>query len=123
MHRLWRFFSCPLGGTLAVACVLAGLATHPTEGRAGWVASHESSAPRTVTAVPAPGPVLRTVQLPAPPTNVLVDERTRRVFVLMVSGAAPRLAVLDATTGRLLRTVSLGPPLYLGGLAVDPQSG
>src|SRR3954451_7930913 len=122
MHRLWRLFSCPLGGALAVACVLVSLATHPADGRAGGVALHESSARRAATAAPAPGPMLRTVQLPAAPSDMLVDERTQRVFVIcgpglsgsMTSGSARSMVVLDAATGRLLRTISLGAHVVLG---------
>jgi len=69
-------------------------------------------------------PLLRTVPLGGDPSAIAVDIRHRRVFVVnqgnfttgngVVSGRGS-VSVLDAATGRLLRTVSLGTNSYLSG--------
>ncbi len=63
------------------------------------------------------GRLLRTIQVGAIPFDVVVDEGTNRAFILntylpgytAVERANANVSVLDATTGRLLRTVDLGP--------------
>ncbi len=70
------------------------------------------------------------VTAPLPPQSIAVDERTRRVFVLSVGAldpvsSAPRgrgfVRVLDAATGRVIRTTAVGNEPEA--IAVDATTG
>ncbi len=85
---------------------------------------HSSKGPHgTVSVLDArSGSLLRTIRVGAIPLDITVDERTNRAFVLnsyfsndtQNEGQIPHatdanVSVLDATTGRVLHTVDLGP--------------
>ena len=77
---------------------------------------------------PAPA-LLRTVAAPPTPSAVVVDAPTRRVFVFGSTANDSRVGVLDAATGRPLRTTDLGRQTFVptsggGPVAVaDPRTG
>ncbi len=78
------------------------------------------------------GAVLHTVQVSQAPVALAVDAPTRRVFVLCtghidtVAGFVSRggsLSVLDAMTGAVVRTLSVGPvPLHVSGSGAVPTA-
>jgi YVTN family beta-propeller protein len=77
------------------------------------------------------GRVLRTIPLGFIPSGIAVDERTDRVFLLTgapsfqpyptTQCAPPIVSLLDARSGRVLRTVPLG--LSAAAIAVDERTG
>jgi YVTN family beta-propeller protein len=78
-------------------------------GAAGGMLAHSTS----------PSPVLRTVTVAPQPSAVVVDAATHRVFV--AATGSNTIAILDATTGTLLRSVSVGLGLGPRSLAIDER--
>jgi len=64
-----------------------------------------------------PGSTLVTIAIGTAPSAVAVDDRAGRAFVISVADKA--VSVLDTTSGRLVRTVTIG----VGPLAVDGAAG
>ncbi len=82
----------------------------------------------TVATRPPAAPVMRAIHLGFNPSAVLVDDATGRAFVVGDGRGVLALAVLDARTGRVVRTRSLGrsyliPPGDGAPAAIDPRTG
>lgn len=95
-------------GALALAAALIAAGPHEQGAQAGALVSQQ----------PSRSPVIATVRVGQDPIALVVDERSRRVFVLDRPGA---VSVLDAMTGRLLCTVPLGHDLQA--VALDAATG
>jgi len=67
------------------------------------------------------GAVLRVNALAASPTDVVVDERRRHVFVSESTGGTAGVVMADARSGKILRTVPAGS--YPTAMAVDERRG
>lgn len=122
--------------SVPVGVAPAAIAVDVSSGRVFVVNSqlHSSKGPQgTVSMLDArDGRLLRTIRVGAIPFDVVVDEGTNQAFILNsylpgytdVKGANANVSVLDATTGRVLRTVDLGPnpaPFLGRALALDAR--
>ncbi len=126
-------------GSTTVGVAPAAIAVDVSSSRVLVVNSqlHSSKGPRgTVSMLDArDGRLLRTIRVGAIPFDVVVDEGTNRAFVLntyfstytqgdgqVQHSTNANVSVLDATTGRVMRTIDLGPnpaPFLGHALALD----